>query len=222
MSGLQLKTQIETKAPEPPPVPATQEAVPPPPQPTTSAEGAANPAPSSAPPPAPPSPPPAPPPLPRASSTSRSLAGPIALSVVLVLLFGGVLGGGIYLLQQKRGEVDSSSFTEFFARDGSNYMSNIPELAASVVESAPEEEDQEPVLDEATMYRAAYDVEWPILVLSGMVAGSTPEQTSAILNGNLVATRERIEGAVLIEIRNDGVVLEFDRTRKFIRVGEST
>lgn len=69
---------------------------------------------------------------------------------------------------------------------------------------------------------SADDVDWPIIVLTGMAAGNREGDMTAILNGNLVYVNQRVEGARLIEVSNDGVVLEFEGTRKILRIGEST
>lgn len=74
----------------------------------------------------------------------------------------------------------------------------------------------------ADMYDRAYTVEWPAIVLSGMVAGTEEETRSAILNGELIATHQTIEQVRLVEVTSDGVVLEYRNSRKLIRIGEST
>ena len=160
------------------------------------------------------------------AGSGRSLAGPVAVILALLLLLGGVVGSGWYLLN-RGGESALATKVGGLAREAGLASPAIPAASisepsvvaagvASVVEVAA------PELDEEAMFRAAYDIEWPVLVLTGMVAGASPKHTSAILNGNLVAARETIEGAMLIEIRDGGAVLEYERTRKFIRVGEST
>jgi hypothetical protein len=69
---------------------------------------------------------------------------------------------------------------------------------------------------------SAENVEWPMIMLSGMVAGNKEGDMTAILNGKLVYVNQRVEGARLIEVSQDGVILEFEDTRKFLRIGEST
>lgn len=69
---------------------------------------------------------------------------------------------------------------------------------------------------------SADDVDWPIIVLTGMAAGNKEGDMTAILNGSLVYVNQKVEGARLIEVSHDGVVLEFEGTRKLIRIGEST
>ena len=61
-----------------------------------------------------------------------------------------------------------------------------------------------------------------MIMLSGMVAGNKEGDMTAILNGKLVYVNQRVEGARLIEVSQDGVILEFEDTRKFLRIGEST
>ncbi len=128
---------------------------------------------------------------------------------VVVLLAVNGIGFGVY----------------WFTRGGAEqWLSGAMEEAFEEIEMI-EEETWDAVLDpavEQAMYEEAYQIDWPVLVLSGMVATTTEEKTSAILNGSLITLFQGIEGATLIEVRDDGVVLQYDRTRKFIRVGEST
>ena len=64
---------------------------------------------------------------------------------------------------------------------------------------------------------------WPSIQLTGMAGAiGTDEAGSAILNGRLIAINQPIEGAILVEISNSGVVLEYKKERKLLRVGEST
>ena len=69
---------------------------------------------------------------------------------------------------------------------------------------------------------SAENVEWPMIMLSGMVAGNKEGDMTAILNGKLVYVNQRVEGARLIEVSKDGVILELEDTREVIRIGEST
>ena len=66
-------------------------------------------------------------------------------------------------------------------------------------------------------------VHWPTIELSGMAGARTAEETgSAILNGSLIAVNQRIEGATLVAIEDNGVVLEYGQEQKLIRIGETT
>lgn len=211
MNGLQLKSN-------PPPVTSSEEAAAPatssggpPPLPTRSTPSLNVP-----PPPPPPGQANPSPPLPTPTSVNASLqpqkSGNGAAKVIvwlLVILAVNGIGFGIYWFT--RGSMDE-------------WMTGtLEEMGEEMV--LLEEETWDVEIDpamERVMYEEAYQIDWPVLVLSGMVAGSTDEKTSAILNGSLVSLRQGIEGATLIEVRSDGVVLQYDRTRKFIRVGEST
>ena len=66
-------------------------------------------------------------------------------------------------------------------------------------------------------------VHWPTIELSGMAGAATTDETgSAILNGSLIAVNQRIDGATLVAIEDNGVVLEYRHEQKFIRIGERT
>ena len=63
---------------------------------------------------------------------------------------------------------------------------------------------------------------WPRLNLHGVMAQSGPNQGSAIINGTVVEVGERIDGARLVEVQRNGVLLEFKSSTQFVRVGQST
>ena len=143
-----------------------------------------------------------PPPAP--ATKRKSKAGLLGVLAVLLLLALG--GAGWYLV--------SSGILSFglSADDDREMLMNL----------TPEEQarfEQERI---AAMYDAADYIEWPVITLSGMVAIDQPEKQSAILNGHLITLQQTIDDARLIEVRSDGAVLEYQNTRKIIRVGEST
>ena len=63
---------------------------------------------------------------------------------------------------------------------------------------------------------------WPRLNLHGVMAQTMPGQGSAIINGTVVEVGERIDGARLVEVQRNGVLLEFKGNTQFVRVGQST
>lgn len=63
---------------------------------------------------------------------------------------------------------------------------------------------------------------WPRLTLNGVMAQTGPGQGSAIINGTVVEIGEKIEGARLVEVQRNGVLVEFKGSTQFLRVGQST
>jgi hypothetical protein len=51
---------------------------------------------------------------------------------------------------------------------------------------------------------------------------SSQGQSSAILNGRLLAVGEQIDGVSLVEVAADGVTLAYKGKRRFLRTGEHT
>ncbi len=69
---------------------------------------------------------------------------------------------------------------------------------------------------------AAKTSAWPRLTLNGVMAQTGPGQGSAIINGTVVEIGEKIEGARLMEVQRNGVLLEYRGNTQFVRVGQST
>lgn len=152
-------------------------------------------------------------------SDGLGIVGGLLFKLMMLLAANGI-GFGVWWYTQGRygtGELDGE--TAALAEE----LAEWEERAAAEQAAA---EQAAAVVDEGhrieAMFEAANNVDWPPVVLTGMVAGSSRNRTSAILNGVLVALHQTIEGIELIEVTDDGVVLEYEQTRKYIRVGEST
>lgn len=139
------------------------------------------------------------------------IAGGILLKLVMLVVANGI-GFGVWWYTQGPGGDRAESPAAAGALQADGETSEPGGLPAA--EPGPDRIE--------AMYLAADTVDWPMVMLSGMVAGASAGRTSAILNGVLVTQRQTIEGIELIEVRRDGVVLQFENTRKYIRVGEST
>lgn len=64
--------------------------------------------------------------------------------------------------------------------------------------------------------------DWPRIELMGVLAGNQHRKSTAILNGTLVMLDGQMDGVTLAEVTEDGVYLEFEGDRQFIRIGEHT
>lgn len=69
---------------------------------------------------------------------------------------------------------------------------------------------------------AAAPGEWPLLVLDGVMMGPTPRKSSAILNGSMVFLNQRIDNVLLKQVKDEGIVLEFEGEERSLQIGEST
>lgn len=63
---------------------------------------------------------------------------------------------------------------------------------------------------------------WPRLTLNGVMARGGPGRGSAIINGTMIEVGEKIEGARLVEVQPNGIVVEYLGSTQFLRVGQST
>lgn len=97
---------------------------------------------------------------------------------------------------------------------GSWYLAKKTDLFAGSASPSPTGDQPAP---KVTRFRP---VKWPAIQLTGLAGAG--DAGSAILNGELIALNQRIEGATLVDISGDGVILEMQNDRKFIRIGEST
>jgi hypothetical protein len=63
---------------------------------------------------------------------------------------------------------------------------------------------------------------WPLINVGGVLAGSSAKGSSAILNGEWIRVRQKIEGVRLTAVSNEGVTLEFNGESRFVETGNST
>jgi len=63
---------------------------------------------------------------------------------------------------------------------------------------------------------------WPKLSLLGVMAQDDPRRGSAIVNNIVVEVGEEIEGARLLQVQRNGVLLRYNGETQFVRVGQST
>jgi hypothetical protein len=61
---------------------------------------------------------------------------------------------------------------------------------------------------------------WPAIELNGVMVGTTDTPGSAILNGQFVQLNHKHQGVAVLEVKNEGVLLEFDGEQLFLRIGE--
>jgi hypothetical protein len=69
---------------------------------------------------------------------------------------------------------------------------------------------------------AAKPGEWPRVEVGGVIAGGSPKNNSAILNGDMIRMNRKIEGVRLVEVKEDGVTLEYGGDQRFVEIGATT
>jgi hypothetical protein len=67
----------------------------------------------------------------------------------------------------------------------------------------------------------APDGEWPDLTLTGVLAPGGGEPGAAMLNNRMYSLGDRVDGARLVRIETDLIVLEFQGRERILRVGQS-
>jgi hypothetical protein len=87
------------------------------------------------------------------------------------------------------------------------------ESDAMVVEAA------EPVVEEQSPPEILPPVDWPRLKLTALLCGVKGEENAAIINGAMVAEGGEIEGAILKEVQQEGVLLQIQHETRFLRMG---
>ena len=70
--------------------------------------------------------------------------------------------------------------------------------------------------------QAVKAVSWPDVTLTGILAAEPKRGGSAILNGQLINLNQQLLGVRVVAFQDQEVVLEFERARKTLRVGENT
>jgi hypothetical protein len=63
-------------------------------------------------------------------------------------------------------------------------------------------------------------VEWPLLALKGVIGRGAGG--SAIINDQVVAVNEAVDGVVVMAVKNQGVELEYKGEKRFLKVGTAT
>ena len=97
-----------------------------------------------------------------------------------------------------------------------------PVAIAKPVAKPPAPPPVAPVKAEPTQpaVTAVEPVEWPTVTLQGVIGRG--KNGSAILNNKVLAVNETIEGIRVISVGKQGVELEYQGKRRFIKVGMST
>jgi hypothetical protein len=77
-------------------------------------------------------------------------------------------------------------------------------------------------LTSAVPVQAKIAVLWPKLRLGGVLSAGAAEQGSAILNSRVVGQGQSISGVTVVSVSRDGVEIEFQGERRYLKTGEST
>lgn len=63
---------------------------------------------------------------------------------------------------------------------------------------------------------------WPLIHVEGVMASATPSRSSALLNDQMIRVRQRVDGVRLVEVRTEGVLLEFKGETRFVETGTTS
>ncbi len=96
-----------------------------------------------------------------------------------------------------------------------------PVHAAALVAAVPAPAPA-PVPVSAPALAATTATGWPVISVGGVLAGSTAKGSSAILNGEWVRVRQKVDGVRLTAVSNEGVTLEYQGESRFVETGTST
>jgi len=66
---------------------------------------------------------------------------------------------------------------------------------------------------------AAAADKWPALKLTGILRGTGKTESTAFINGKLIAAGQTIADVTVVEIQADGVILQYGKEKRFLRVG---
>lgn len=229
-SGGGLPAEAQRQAIQPPPRPgAEKSAAPPPPPPPPSlvpledADKGAEPG----------QPPPAP-----GEGKESSRAWPALVGVLIVMLL--LIGGGIWLIYFAFSQWSSRELIDPDRAGGPALTEAAPAETPPVVETATTEapvtppvttppEANPPAQTPAQQVAAQSPppepesdkpVKWPELALTGVIGQGG--SGSAIINSEIVAVNDTIDGVLVVSIDRQGVTLECGGESKYLKVGTST
>ncbi|MFH0879321.1 MAG: hypothetical protein V2A34_06375 [Lentisphaerota bacterium] len=181
----------------------------------------------------------------QAPKKSAKVLGVLAASVVLILLLLGA-AGYFFMVAAKTyqagrlpppgeqtpvvqsGEEDVSktivpSTPVPFAPTGKTKPTPVPAQKATplpkpVRTAAPAPVKPAPVQPAAAPQKPV----WPSMTLMGVVVKSEPQLSTAVINSSLYGINDSIEGVRIVDIRHDGVILQYGSEKRMLQLGSST
>ncbi|MDO9541364.1 MAG: hypothetical protein Q7J98_03460 [Kiritimatiellia bacterium] len=102
----------------------------------------------------------------------------------------------------------------------------IQQVAAPVVKNVDDANiEPKPVSIKPTLVRvktpkaSSAAIKWPLLKLTGILRGSGPAESTAVINGKMINAGQTIDKVTVVAIQADGVLLKCGTEKKFLRVG---
>ncbi|NCC50573.1 MAG: hypothetical protein EOM20_05085 [Spartobacteria bacterium] len=62
---------------------------------------------------------------------------------------------------------------------------------------------------------------WPVIQLTGVLTKARQEDSAAMINGEIIFVGDRYEGITVLEVNSTGVLLEYNGSKRFLRVGRT-
>ncbi len=63
---------------------------------------------------------------------------------------------------------------------------------------------------------------WPVLKLTGILRGTGKTESTAFINGKMIAAGQTIADVTIVEVQADGVILKYGNEQRFLRVGATS
>lgn len=166
------------------------------------------------------------PPAPKDSSKAGLKVLGIIIGVVVFLILG--VWAIIFAFQtwSKSGQTATAEIPPDTKTVESTPQSADDTTAHAVVDVPPVVEPGAPVGGNTAVPEAAPEpvvpepVVWPMLTINGLVGKGA--QGAAMINAQIIGVNETIEGVKVIDIQKQGVTLEFEGEKRFVKVGGST
>lgn len=165
-------------------------------------------------------------PPPRDKSKKRETAGAkTGKTIVLILLLAAV--GGLVWYQMKPPARKSTHAGPTAETTTQQAADPVPVLALTPITeildsetSVAKPQASDPITEPLTPEELLVEIEWPSLLLNGIVGSGA--QGSCLINNQIVRVGEHVQGVKVAAIRKDGVELEYQGEKRYLRVGAST
>jgi len=152
----------------------------------------------------------------------------LLLVTIIVILTVGLVGAVIYFVDARKNEFVQSAFP---AHDSGNRSSETPQGESNspdgAVNSTPQGVNSGAggsgkASTESARTVAEATGKWPLVNVGGVIAGGSAGKNSAILNGDMIRVNRKIDGVLLVDVKDEGVTLEYGGDQRFVEIGSTT
>ncbi len=156
-------------------------------------------------------------PAPWDKSKKKETAGAKAGKTVFLILLLAAVGGIVWYQLKPPAKItaDSRPPADMPTKPSADPKSDPVALSPAQGTSEPD-----PIAQPLTPEPLQIEIEWPSLSLDGIVGSGA--QGSCLINNQIVRVGEHVQEVKIVAIRKDGVELEYQGEKRFLRVGAST